>query len=147
MEKGFSGIILPPILFLPNMHRGTQTYIHKHSHTFTVLSNEHSLHTCYIPGILHLWTFIFNTIFTERETSREVKKPLHSSPRKGCCRDLNPDSLVSESRLITMMLLDKRFLKVTLVNFSLKYDFSPESSCSKSIYLLCLKLSKNKPYI
>lgn len=142
MEKGFSDIILPPTLFLPDMHRATQTYIHKHRHTFTILSNEHSLHTCYIPGILHLWTFIFNTIFTDRETSREVKEPLHSSPRKRCCRDLNPQSGFRVQAPNHDAPWQKIFESYTCQLF-IKICLSPESSCSKSIYLLCLKLSKN----
>ena len=48
-------------------------YTHKHRDTFAI-RNEHSLRTCHVVDTLHLWTaFIFNTIFHDRETSREVR--------------------------------------------------------------------------
>lgn len=85
--------------------------------------NTHCVHV--IPDILHLWiAFIFNTVFTNRETSREVKWVSLFNPSQGTCRDLNPDSLDSESRLLNMTFLDKTFWELHLSTF-IKIYFSP----------------------
>ena len=124
MEKGFLDIILLPALFLLVMQRDMQTRTHKHSYTLAILSYEHSLHSCYIPDVLHLWTaFIFSTVFANRETSREVKWVSLFSPSQGMCRDLNLDSLDSESRLLNMTFLDKTFWELHLSTF-IKIYFS-----------------------
>ena len=92
--------------------------IHKLRYTLAIPSYEHSLHSCYTPDILHLWTaFILNTVSTNRETSKGVKRVSLFSPSQGTSRDLNPDSLDSESRLLNMTFLDKTLWELHLSTF------------------------------
>lgn len=142
MEKRFSDIILPPTLFYQ-----TCTEAHRHTYTsagtlllFSVMST-HCIHVIYQAFFICELSFSTQYLQIEKQAER-FKVPLHSSPRKGCYRDLNPQPGFRVQAPNHDAPWQKIFENYTCHLF-IKICLSPESSCSKSIYLLCLKLSKN----
>lgn len=122
MEKRFSDIILPPTLFYQ-----TCTEAHRHTYTstgtlllFSVMST-HCIHVIY--QAFFICELSFSTQYLQIEKQAERLRCLSIHPLARDVAGIWTHSLVSEFRLLTMTLLDKRFLKVTLVIFSLKYAF------------------------